>query len=80
MRNLRDKLQREGDFLVVRDRKPWRWIEVKKGATALSPALGYYRAALGAPHASQAVIDLPGDGGGLHFRLWCRWWYGRAPC
>lgn len=59
LRYLRDKMKREVDFLVVRDRKPWFLVEVKAGDTALSPALGYFRAATKAPHAFQAVMDLP---------------------
>lgn len=56
---LRDKLKREVDFLVVRDRKPWFLVEVKKAETGLSPALAYFQAATKAPHAFQVVLDLP---------------------
>ncbi len=59
LRYLRDKLKREVDFLVVRDRKPWLLVEVKSSERALSPALGYFQAATKAPHAFQAVMDLP---------------------
>ncbi len=59
LRYLRDKQQREVDFLVVRDRKPWFLVEVKHGERALSPSLAYFQAATRAPHAFQAVIDLP---------------------
>lgn len=55
---LRDKEKREVDFLVVRDRKPWFLVEVKKADTALHPALAYFQKATGAPHAFQAVMDL----------------------
>lgn len=56
---LRDKEKRETDFLVVRDRRPWFLVEVKRNDTALSPALSYFQKAVGAAHAFQAVLDLP---------------------
>ena len=59
LRYLRDKMKREVDFLVVKDRKPWFLVEVKKSETALSPALVHFQAQLKAPHAFQAVLDLP---------------------
>jgi len=59
LRYVRDKLGREVDFLLVRDRKPWILVEVKQSETRLSPALGYFQSQLKAPHALQAVIDLP---------------------
>lgn len=59
LRYLRDKQQREVDFLVVRERKPWFLVEVKQSDTKLSPALAYYQKQIEAPHAFQVVIDLP---------------------
>jgi hypothetical protein len=59
LRYLRDKLKREVDFLVVRDRKPWLLLEVKKNTTALSDSLRYFQTAIRAPYAFQAVVDLP---------------------
>jgi uncharacterized protein len=59
LRYLRDKLKREIDFLVVRDRKPWFLVEVKTRDTRLSDALGYFQKATKAKHAFQAVIELP---------------------
>lgn len=59
LRYLRDKQKREVDFLVVRDRKPWFLIEVKLSETTLSSALVYFQAQIKAPHAFQAVINLP---------------------
>ena len=56
---LRDKEQREVDFLVVRDGAPWFLVEAKKGNGPLSPSLGYFQRLLGAHHAFQAVIDIP---------------------
>lgn len=59
LRYLRDKQKREVDFLVVRDRKPWFLVEVKAGDDHLSPALAHFQDQTGAPHAFQAVFDLP---------------------
>lgn len=59
LRYLRDKLKREVDFLVVRDRKPWFLVEVKNRETTLSDSLGYFQRATKAKHAFQAVIELP---------------------
>ncbi len=56
---LRDKLKREVDFLVTRERKPWLLVEVKLGETRLSPALSCFQDQLGAPHALQVVHALP---------------------
>ena len=54
---LRDKSRREVDFVVARDGKPWFLVEVKKGAAALSEALGFFQRRLGAKHAFQVVLD-----------------------
>jgi len=59
LRYLRDKDKREVDFLVVKDQKPWFLVEVKAGDTHLSPALAHFQNQTGAPHAFQAVLDLP---------------------
>lgn len=59
LRYLRDKLKREVDFLVVRDRKPWMLVEVKTSDTRLSDSLSYFQNATKAKHAFQAVFDLP---------------------
>jgi predicted AAA+ superfamily ATPase len=59
LRYLRDKDKREVDFLVVRGGKPWFLVEVKSSDTSLSPALAHFQAATGAPHAFQAVVELP---------------------
>jgi predicted AAA+ superfamily ATPase len=59
LRYLRDKLKREVDFLVVRDRKPWFLVEVKTSDTQLSESLAYFKHATKAKHAFQAVIDIP---------------------
>ena len=59
LRYLRDKLKREVDFLIVRDRKPWILVEVKLSDTSLSPALAYFQAQTKAAHAFQVVITQP---------------------
>jgi predicted AAA+ superfamily ATPase len=59
LRYLRDKLKREVDFLVVRDRKPWLLVEVKARDTALSDSLRHFQIATRAAHAFQAVMELP---------------------
>lgn len=56
---LRDKEQREVDFLVTRDRKPWFLVEAKLGDTALSPSLAHFQSATSAKHAFQAVVEMP---------------------
>jgi len=59
LRYLRDKEKREVDFLVVRDDQPWFLVEVKQAERELSPALAYFQNQTGAPHAFQAVIEMP---------------------
>jgi len=59
LRYLRDKQKREVDFLMVRDRKPWFLVEAKLSDTVLSPSLGHFQAQIDAPHAFQAVMNLP---------------------
>ncbi len=61
LRYLRDKLKREVDFLIIRNRKPWFLVEVKASDTQLSPALAYFQAQTGASHAFQAVRNLDFD-------------------
>lgn len=59
LRYVRDKLKREVDFLVVRDRNPWFLVEVKLSDKMISPALGYFQKQTGATHAFQVVMNLP---------------------
>ncbi|MBS2021641.1 MAG: ATP-binding protein [Deltaproteobacteria bacterium] len=59
LRYLRDKEKREVDFVVIKDRRPWFLVEVKASDTALSPALDHFQKQTKAPHAFQAVLDLP---------------------
>ena len=57
---LRDKEQREVDFIVTKDKKPWFLVEVKSSKSApLSESLRYYQEQLKVPHAFQVVFDLP---------------------
>jgi uncharacterized protein len=59
LRYLRDKLKREVDFVVVRDRKPWFLVEVKNADGKLSDTLAHFQAQIRAPHAFQVVMDRP---------------------
>jgi predicted AAA+ superfamily ATPase len=54
---LRDKLKREVDFVVVRDKKPWVLVEVKKADEQLSGSLAYFQDQTKAPFAFQVVLD-----------------------
>ncbi len=57
---LRDKMKREVDFLVSKNRQPWFMVEVKSSAKRdLSPSLEYFGKQLGVDHALQVVFDLP---------------------
>lgn len=59
LRYLRDKGQREVDFLLVRDGQPWCLIEVKSsGSAPLSPNLRFFQQQLQAPYALQIAADL----------------------
>lgn len=57
LRYLRDKQQREVDFIVIRDQQPWFLVEVKHANDTLSPTLAYFQKQLKAPHAFQLVIQ-----------------------
>jgi predicted AAA+ superfamily ATPase len=59
LRYLRDKLKREVDFLIVRDRKPWVLIEMKTSETRLSDSLRHFQKATTAKHAFQVVVEQP---------------------
>lgn len=57
---IRDKDQREIDFLVTRYDEPWFLVEVKiSNNKAISPALIHFQKVTNAKHAFQVVIDLP---------------------
>lgn len=54
---LRDKRQREVDFVVIRDGRPWFLVEVKHRDERLSPSLAAFQDQLEAPYAFQVVIE-----------------------
>lgn len=57
---LRDKEQREVDFLITKNQKPWIMIEVKAAEQGrLNPNLHHFNKQLQVPHAFQAVESLP---------------------
>jgi predicted AAA+ superfamily ATPase len=53
---LRDKNQREVDFIVTKNDKPWFLAEVKNTDTSISPWLAYYQQQLKVPFAFQIVF------------------------
>ena len=59
LRYWRDKMKREVDFHVVRDRKPWFLVEAKASTRALSDSLRHFQTATRAAHAFQVVMDMP---------------------
>lgn len=59
LRYIRDKQKREVDFVVIRDGTPWFLVEAKQSDRTPSPALAYFQKQTGAPHAFQAVMDMP---------------------
>ena len=54
---LRDKEQREVDFVVARDGRPWFLVEVKANDDRLSPTLKHYQDQLNAPLAFQVLLE-----------------------
>lgn len=57
---LRTKDQKEVDFLVSKDGKPWFLVEVKSAANQpINKHLGWFQEKTGAQHAFQLVMDLP---------------------
>lgn len=56
---IRDKQQREVDFLVTRDKCPWFLVEVKHAETQLAPALAIMQQQTQAEHAFQVVMEEP---------------------
>ncbi|MCF7974628.1 MAG: AAA family ATPase [Phycisphaerae bacterium] len=54
---IRDKNQREVDFIVVRDGKPWFLVEAKHSEETTSPTLKYFQQQLRVPHAFQVVLE-----------------------
>jgi len=54
---LRDKNQKEVDFIVVKDSKPWFLVEVKNADNTLSPSLKHFQEQTKAPFAFQIVVE-----------------------
>lgn len=54
---LRDRNQREVDFVVVRDGKPWFLVEVKNADSALSPSLKSFQEQTKTPFAFQVILE-----------------------
>lgn len=55
---LRDKEQREVDFIIIKDHQPWFLVESKHGLEKLSPALAYFQGQTKAPHAFQVTLGM----------------------
>ena len=53
---LRDRNQREVDFVVIKDGQPWFLVEVKNSDTAISPSLRFFQEQIKAPFAFQVVV------------------------
>jgi uncharacterized protein len=65
LRYVRDKLKREVDFLVLRDRRPWFLIAVSLDSPrdgAVAPALEYFQRITRARHAFHLVLNGPFTG------------------
>ena len=58
LRYVRDKLRREVDFLVVRERKPWFLVEVGKHDNPAA-TLSHFQAQTQARHAFRVVLEAP---------------------
>ena len=58
LRYVRDKLKREVDFLVLRDRRPW-FLVAFANDEAMSPALSHFQQCTRARHAFHVVLDGP---------------------
>lgn len=54
---LRDKEQREVDFVVIREGAPWFLVEVKIREESISPALKHFQKQVKAPFAFQVVVE-----------------------
>jgi predicted AAA+ superfamily ATPase len=57
LRFLRDREQREVDFLVTIDNKPWFCVEVKNSRKEISKSLYYFKDALKIPFAYQVALE-----------------------
>jgi len=61
LRYLRDTSEREVDFLVTWNSRPWLAVEAKVGDTEIAPSLRYFRSRLAIPHCYQVVLDGTSD-------------------
>ena len=60
---VRTKQQKEVDFLIAKDNKPFMLVECKSSAKEpLSPALVEFQKTLSAPYAFQVAVDAPASG------------------
>ena len=57
LRYIRDKEQREVDFLVARDNEPWFLAEVKRREKSRSPSLKHFHEHIHCPHAFQVSME-----------------------
>lgn len=55
---LRDKRQREVDFLITKDGKPWIMVEAKTSEQSMSSSLHYYRELTGSPFVFQVTKNM----------------------
>ncbi len=55
---VRDKAQREVDFLVTQNNKPWILVEAKISPQSLSPSLKYFEKEIKPSHVFQVVHDM----------------------
>jgi uncharacterized protein len=56
---IRDKLKREVDFVITKDKRPWILIEVKEANDSLSKSLVHFQTVTQAEYAFQVVLDKP---------------------
>ena len=69
---LRDRTEREVDFLVTLGRKPWFAVEAKTTETAIDPSLTYFRDRLRIALAYQVVL-VDRWNGRATLRAWNLW-------
>ena len=54
---LRDRNQREVDFVVIKDKKPWFLVEAKSSEKTISPSLKFFQEQIKSPLAFQVVAE-----------------------
>lgn len=55
---LRDRNQKEVDFVVIKDSKPWFLVEVKNSDKTISPSLSFFQEQIKAPFAFQVILEM----------------------